>query len=107
MALQTAATPNQGDIYSWVVQELETCGATTAFFNVPTPRLSFSVLGLRWLFLLSQSVCLPCPRLHVLWELVGLFQIQPRSITEVENSGVLWEAVCSDFKGIPDSSLRK
>ena len=72
----------------------------------PHTSSSFSILGLRWLFLLSQSACLPWPRLHsVLWELVGLFQ--PRSITEVENSGVLWEAVCSDFKGIPDSSVRK
>lgn len=58
--------------------------------------------------LLSQSTWLQCPRVHsFLWELAGLFQIQPLSLTEAENSGVLWEAVSSDFKGIPDASVRK
>lgn len=106
VALQTAAAPNQGDIYSREDRSLKPLGQQ----QLQCPNtFSFFLNSRASLALPTQPVHVAqCPHLQsFLWDLAGLFQIQPLSITEAENSGVLWEVVCSDFKSIPDSSVRK
>lgn len=99
VTLQTAATPSQGSIYSGAVRKHKTsgvtiaqkCSNTSSFFL--KPRVSL-ILHTQSMWFLHLPVGASCFR-------------QPLSTTEADNHRVLWEAVYSDFKGIPGVSAKK
>lgn len=89
---------------SGIVPKDKTSEVKTVPESPTTSSLSLSFK----LALHSQSMWLPCLHIHsFLWGLPGIFQTQPLCTVEADNPRVLWEALRSDFKGIPTTSERK